>query len=115
MSWCPYNSWQRIYSYDLTAGVNKSHKGKILGGELAIWGEQAGPTVIDGLMWPRSAAAAELYWSGSYDTNGNKRTVKSVSERFYDWVYRLQARGINAEPTQPKYCVQHPGACNVTP
>ncbi|KAG2237180.1 glycoside hydrolase superfamily [Thamnidium elegans] len=113
-SWCaPFKTWQRIYSYDYTHGIDKSHKGKILGGELAMWSEQTGPTVIDPRLWPRSAAAAETYWSGSYDKKGNRRTVKAVSERFYDWVYRMQARGINAEPVQPKYCATHPNACDL--
>ncbi|KAG2194475.1 hypothetical protein INT46_004845 [Mucor plumbeus] len=113
-SWCaPFKTWQRIYSYDLTYGIEKSHKGKVLGGELAMWSEQTGPTVIDGRLWPRSAAGAEIYWSGSYDNKGVRRTVKTASERFYDWVYRLQARGIDAEPVQPKYCARHPNACDL--
>ncbi|CEP14763.1 hypothetical protein [Parasitella parasitica] len=113
-SWCaPFKTWQRIYSYDMTYGVEKSHKGKILGGEAAMWAEQTGPTVIDGRLWPRAAAASEVYWSGSYDNKGTRRTVKAVSERFYDWVFRLQARGIDAEPVQPKYCARHPGACDL--
>ncbi|KAI8060395.1 glycoside hydrolase superfamily [Gilbertella persicaria] len=113
-SWCsPFKTWQRIYSYDMTLGIDKSHPGQVLGGEVAMWSEQTGPTVIDGRLWPRSAAAAELYWSGSYDKQGERRTIKTASERFYDWVYRLQARGINAEPVQPKYCAQHPHACDL--
>ncbi|OAD03090.1 glycoside hydrolase family 20 protein, partial [Mucor lusitanicus CBS 277.49] len=113
-SWCaPFKTWQRIYSFDMTYGIEKAHKGKVLGGEVAMWAEQTGPTVIDGRLWPRSAAAAEVYWSGSYDNKGTRRTVKTVSERFYDWVFRLQARGIDAEPVQPKYCARHPGACDL--
>ncbi|KAG2202421.1 hypothetical protein INT47_008892 [Mucor saturninus] len=115
-SWCaPFKTWQRIYSYDMMLDIaNDTHKGSILGGEVAMWSEQTGPTVMDGRIWPRSAAAAEIYWSGSYDEEGERRTVERVSERFYDWVYRLQARGIDAEPVQPKYCAQHPGACNLS-
>ncbi|KAI7900400.1 glycoside hydrolase superfamily [Cokeromyces recurvatus] len=113
-SWCaPFKTWQRIYSFDMTHGIEKSHGGKVLGGETAAWAEQIDENVIDGRLWPRSAAAAEIYWSGSYDTKAKRRTVKTVSERFYDWNYRLQARGIQAEPVQPKYCHQHPGACNL--
>lgn len=113
-SWCaPFKTWQRIYSYDLTFGIEPSHTGRVLGGEVAVWSEQTGPTVLEPRLWPRSAAAAELYWSGSYDDGGIRRTVQTVSERFYDWVYRLQARGINAEPVQPKYCALHPNACDL--
>lgn len=89
VSWCgSFKSWQRIYSYDFTKDISKDHKGKVLGGELAMWAEQTGPTVIDSRLWPRSSAAAGLYWSGSYDRDGERRTVKQPSERFYDWVYR---------------------------
>ncbi|KAI9264621.1 glycoside hydrolase superfamily [Helicostylum pulchrum] len=113
-SWCgPFKTWQRIYGYDMTKGIEKDHTGKVLGGELAMWAEQTGPTVIDGRLWPRSASAAEVYWSGSYNRDGERRTVKQSSERFYDWVYRMQARGINAEPVQPKYCATHPNACDL--
>ncbi|KAI8333762.1 glycoside hydrolase superfamily [Blakeslea trispora] len=113
-SWCnPFKTWQRIYSYDMTYGTSSKDKGKILGGEVALWSEQSGPTVMDGRLWPRSAAAAEIYWSGSYDTSNKRRTVKDVSERFYDWVYHLQARHIDAEPVQPKYCAKHPHACDL--
>lgn len=96
----------------MTYGI-KSHTGKILGGEAALWSEQSGPTVLDSRLWPRAAAAAEIYWSGSYDKKGTRRTVKTVSERFYDWVYRLQDRGIGAAPVQPKYCAEHPNACDL--
>lgn len=114
-SWCaPFKTWQRIYSYDMTLGITETQKGKVLGGEIAMWSEQTGPTVMDGRIWPRSAAAAEIYWSGSYTEEGERRTIQQVSERFYDWVYHLQARGIDAEPVQPKYCAQHPNACNLS-
>jgi hexosaminidase len=88
--------------------------GKVLGGEVAMWSEQTGPSVLDGRLWPRAAAAAEIYWSGNHDKQtGVRRTVKEVSPRFYDWVYRLQSRGIAAEPVQPKWCARHPGECDL--
>ncbi|CAO3637158.1 unnamed protein product [Cunninghamella blakesleeana] len=113
-SWCaPYKTWQRIYSFDLTHGV-KDTPGKVLGVELALWAEQSGPTVLDSKLWPRSAAAAEITWSGSYDKDGKRRTVNGdVMARFSDWVYHLQARGIGAAPIQPKFCAKHPHACDL--
>ncbi|KAG1464348.1 hypothetical protein G6F55_001835 [Rhizopus delemar] len=113
-SWCaPSKTWQRIYSYDMNLGIPKDSPGKIIGGETAMWSEQTGPTVLDGRLWPRSAAAAEIYWSGSYDEDNKRRTVKDVAERFHDWNYRLQARGINSEPIQPKFCAKNPGLCDI--
>ncbi|CAO3664780.1 unnamed protein product [Rhizopus stolonifer] len=113
-SWCaPSKTWQRIYSYDMTMNIPKDSPGKIIGGETAMWSEQTGSTVLDGRLWPRSAAAAEIYWSGSYDKDNNRRTVKDVAERFHDWNYRLQSRGISSEPIQPKYCAKNPGLCDL--
>lgn len=113
-SWCaPVKTWQRIYSYDMTLDISESSPGKIIGGEAAMWSEQTGHTVLEGRLWPRSAAAAEVFWSGSYDEDKNRRTVKDAAERFHDWNYRLQARGINSEPIQPKYCAKNPGLCDL--
>ncbi|CAO3648518.1 unnamed protein product [Cunninghamella echinulata] len=113
-SWCaPYKTWQRIYTYDLTYGITKDSPGKVLGVEAALWSEQAGPTVLDSKLWPRTSAAAEITWSGSYDKDGKRRTVAQAMARFSDWVYRLQARGINAAPIQPKFCAKHPHFCDL--
>ncbi|SAM02102.1 hypothetical protein [Absidia glauca] len=113
-SWCaPYKTWQRIYTFDPTHGVSKNHPGKVLGVELALWSEQSGPTVLDMKLWPRSAAAAEIFWSGPYDKKNKRRTLGEVQPRFNDWVYRLQARNIAAIPIQPKYCAKHPHACDL--
>ncbi|KAI8333158.1 glycoside hydrolase superfamily [Chlamydoabsidia padenii] len=113
-SWCaPYKTWQRIYTFDPTYGISKDHPGKVLGVELALWSEQSGPTVLDGKLWPRSAAGAEIFWSGPYDKNNKRRTLAEVQPRFNDWVYRLQERGIAATPIQPKYCAKHPHACDL--
>ncbi|CAO3637154.1 unnamed protein product [Cunninghamella blakesleeana] len=113
-SWCaPYKTWQRIYSFDPTYNIPKDSPGKVLGIELALWSEQAGPSVLDAKLWPRSSAAAEITWSGPYDKKGNRRTLGEVLPRFSDWVYHLQARGIQAIPIQPKYCAKHPHACDL--
>ncbi|KAL0089561.1 glycoside hydrolase family 20 protein [Phycomyces blakesleeanus] len=113
-SWCsPFKTWQRIYSYDMSFEVKDSHPGKVLGGEAALWAEQSDYHVVDGRLWPRASAAAEIYWSGSYDNKNQRRTVEEFQPRFLDWVYRLQSRGINAEPVQPKWCAKHPQACDL--
>ncbi|ORZ17784.1 glycoside hydrolase superfamily [Absidia repens] len=113
-SWCsPYKTWQRIYTFDPTHGITKDQPGKVLGVELALWSEQSGPTVLDMKLWPRSAAGAEVFWSGPYDKKNNRRTLAEVQPRFNDWVYRLQDRGIAAVPIQPKYCAKHPHACDL--
>ncbi|KAI9278972.1 glycoside hydrolase superfamily [Phascolomyces articulosus] len=113
-SWCaPYHTWQRMYTYDPTYGIPEDSPGKVLGGEVCMWNEQGGPTVLDSKLWPRSGAAAELWWSGGYDKDGNRRTVRNLQPRILDWNYRLMARGIQAQPLQPMWCVKHPEKCDL--
>ncbi|KAI8143947.1 glycoside hydrolase superfamily [Fennellomyces sp. T-0311] len=113
-SWCaPYKTWQRIYSFDMEYGIAADSPGKVLGGEVPLWAEQVGPTVLDMKLWPRGGAAAELWWSGSYDKEGNRRTARNLLPRISDWNYRLIARGIAAQPLQPLWCVKHPERCNL--
>lgn len=97
-SWCaPYKTWQRIYSFDMTKGINGvSGEGKVLGGEVALWSEQSDETVLDAKLWPRASAAAEVFWSGSYDKDGKRRELSEVWPRMNDWRFRLLKRGIGA-------------------
>jgi hexosaminidase len=41
----------------------------IVGGEVCAWGEFLSPENIDGRIWPRTAAAAERFWSPQNVTN----------------------------------------------
>jgi hexosaminidase len=112
-SWCaPYKTWARIYSYDITFNLTEGEAALVLGGEVALWSEQADETVLDSRLWPRAAAAAESLWSGNKGANGVDRASEALT-RLNDWRYRLVARGIHAEPLQPLWCVLHPGGCNI--
>lgn len=112
-SWCaPYKTWARIYSYDITFNLTEGEAALVLGGEVALWSEQADETVLDSRLWPRAAAAAESLWSGNKGANGVDRASEALT-RLNDWRYRLVARGIRAEPLQPLWCVLHPGGCNI--
>uniref|UniRef100_A0A2K1R5N6 beta-N-acetylhexosaminidase n=1 Tax=Populus trichocarpa TaxID=3694 RepID=A0A2K1R5N6_POPTR len=47
-SWCgPFKTWQTIYNYDITYGLTPEETKLVLGGEVALWSEQARPTVLD--------------------------------------------------------------------
>ncbi|KAG0607553.1 hypothetical protein M758_8G037600 [Ceratodon purpureus] len=112
-SWCaPFKTWARVYDYDITFNLTSKEAKLVLGGEVALWSEQADETVLDSLLWPRSSALAESLWSGNRGPNGMKRYAEALN-RLNDWRYRLLARGINAEPLQPYWCLKHPGQCNV--
>lgn len=112
-SWCgPFKTWQTIYNYDITYGLTDEEAKLVLGGEVALWSEQADPTVLDARIWPRASAMAEALWSGNRDKTGMKRYA-DATDRLNEWRYRMVAgRGIRAEPIQPLWCIRNPGMCN---
>lgn len=74
-SWCaPYKTWQRIYDFDITGGLNDDQKKHILGAEAALWSELADDTNTTPKIWPRLAALAESTWSGNRDKNNHLKT-----------------------------------------
>lgn len=111
-SWCaPFKTWQTIYNYDITYGLSEEKAKLVLGGEVALWSEQADPTVLDSRLWPRTSAMAEALWSGNRDETGKKRYAEAT-DRLNEWRHRMVSRGIGAEPIQPLWCVRNPGMCN---
>uniref|UniRef100_A0A1J3IYZ7 Beta-hexosaminidase n=1 Tax=Noccaea caerulescens TaxID=107243 RepID=A0A1J3IYZ7_NOCCA len=112
-SWCaPFKTWQSIYNYDITDGlVDEEERKLVLGGEVALWSEQADSTVLDSRLWPRASALAESLWSGNRDERGVKRSGEAV-DRLNLWRDRMVKRGIGAEPIQPLWCLRNPGMCN---
>ncbi|ERN20443.1 hypothetical protein AMTR_s00068p00120560 [Amborella trichopoda] len=112
-SWCgPFKTWQRIYDYDITNGLTTKAAKLVLGGEVALWPEQADGTVLDARLWPRTADFAEAMWSGNWGETGMKRYAEAT-DRLDEWRYRMVARGVGAEPIQPQWCLKNPGMCNL--
>lgn len=112
-SWCgPFKTWQTIYNYDITYGLNPEEARLVLGGEVALWSEQADVTVVDSRIWPRASAMAEALWSGNRDEGTGKKRYAEATDRLNQWRYRMVGRGIGAEPIQPLWCVKHPSMCN---
>lgn len=111
-SWCaPFKTWQRIYDYDIAEGLSAEERDLVVGGEVALWSEQADATVLDGRVWPRAAALAEALWSGNRDESGKKR-YEEATDRLNEWRWRMVERGVGAEPIQPLWCARNPGMCN---
>lgn len=113
-SWCaPYKTWQRIYSFDFAANQTKAQQKHILGAAATLFGEQVDDTVISSKVWPRAAALAELTWSGNRDPATGKKRVTTFTQRLLNFREYLVANGIGATPVVPKYCLQHPHACDL--
>ncbi|MCJ1399272.1 N-acetyl-glucosamine-6-phosphate deacetylase [Xylographa trunciseda] len=109
LDWCsPVNNWRQIYSYDPTINVSLSDQDLLLGGEIQIWGELTDPVNLDGKLWPRAAAAAEVLWSGP---KGPKGVNEDVTRRLAEMRERLVDRGFAASMVQMEWCLQNQGGC----
>ncbi|GAB5587375.1 hypothetical protein Unana1_02275 [Umbelopsis nana] len=108
----PFKVWQRVYQYDLLFNLTSSEAEKVLGGEVALWSEQADETVVDQRLWMRASAAAEILWSGRFEPNGTQRDVGFAAPRLLDFRYRMVERGLSPEPFVPFWCATNPHGCD---
>ncbi|KAG4419006.1 woronin body major protein [Cadophora malorum] len=112
-SWCaPYKTWQRIYDYDFTTNLTTAEAAHVIGVTAPLWAEQVDDQVISSKFWPRAAALGELAWSGNKNADGEKRTTE-LTQRILNFREYLVALGVGAAPLMPKYCLQHPHACDL--
>ncbi|BGP12495.1 Glucosamine-6-phosphate isomerase (Glucosamine-6-phosphate deaminase) (GNPDA) (GlcN6P deaminase) [Rhodosporidiobolus nylandii] len=94
-SWCdPFKTWQKMYSFDpLQAGtLTEWQQSLVMGGEALLWTEQTSAESFESVVWPRAAAAAEVFWTGGSLEDGS-RNVSEALPRLHDWRYRAVARG----------------------
>ncbi|KAL8782957.1 MAG: hypothetical protein Q9213_004964 [Squamulea squamosa] len=104
----PYKNWRHMYAYDPVADVPKSQRHLVIGGEAHLWGELTDSVNLDGMLWPRVAAAAEVMWSAP-----GKKPDESTTRRLADMRERLVMRGIRAGVVQMEWCLRHAGGCRV--
>ena len=104
--WCsPYKNWRQIYSYDPLADIPEDKRHLVVGGELHLWGELTDSVTLDGILWPRAAAGAEVLWRGP------GKVKEDVTKRLAEMRERLVARGIGAGMVQMEWCLQNEGGC----
>ena len=104
--WCaPYKNWRQILSYDPLAGIPEEKKYLVVGGEVHLWSELTDGVNLDGMLWPRAAAAAEVLWRGKGEV-GEESTRRLAEMR-----ERLVARGIGAGMVQMTWGLMNEGSC----
>ena len=104
----PYKNWRHVYSYNPLKGVQTNLQHLIQGGEVHLWGELTDSVSLDGKLWPRVAAAAEVMWSGT-----EKMPDEGTTRRLAEFRERLVARGVRAEMVQMEWCLRYKGGCTL--
>ncbi|CAH2107988.1 unnamed protein product [Euphydryas editha] len=105
-NWCsPYIGWQKVYENSPKL-IAREYSDQILGGEAALWSEQADATTLDARLWPRAAAMAERLWAEP-DSPWNAAEARMLHVR-----ERLVNMGIKAESIEPEWCYQNEGYCH---
>ena len=101
----PYKNFRHMLSYDPLAEIPPSQRHLVVGGEVHLWGELTDGVNLDGMLWPRVAAAAEVLWRGK-GTVGEESTRSLAEMR-----ERLVAMGVGSGPVQVTWCLMNPGNC----
>lgn len=94
-------TWQKVYSFEpyqyCDALTNSTRQALVLGGEVAMWGEQADASDLDRAIWPRAAAAAERWWTPLVEVEAHN-TSSDVGGRLANFRCLLVRRGVGAAP-----------------
>ena len=108
-SWCdPYKSWRTMYFNDPLKGVESSDRERIIGGEVALWSEVAGPGSIGAKLWPRASAYGSRLWN--YDA-GVGADVVEVEMDLGTLAMSMQRRGVPCDLIIPEFCLQNQELC----
>ncbi|KAJ9070800.1 Glucosamine-6-phosphate isomerase (Glucosamine-6-phosphate deaminase) (GNPDA) (GlcN6P deaminase) [Entomophthora muscae] len=111
---CNSKTWQEIYTLDLQNYITFKPGTAPIGGEVALFSQQADTYSLDYLLWPRSsAAAAEVLWAEP-NLDGNTVFIPADTlARLSNFRFRLLAHGIKAMPLQSLLCAFDPTRCDI--
>ncbi|MCJ1297977.1 N-acetyl-glucosamine-6-phosphate deacetylase [Hypocenomyce scalaris] len=104
----PLKNWRHIYSYDPLASIPERNRHRVLGGEVHLWGELTDGVSLDGMLWPRAAAAAEVLWTG-----GRRGVDEGVTRRLAEMRERLVRKRVGAGVVQMAWCLMNEGGCRL--
>jgi len=113
-NWCsPYKQWQAQHGNDPYAILELQNvsnldvaKANVLGGEVALWTEQADAASMMSKIEPRASAYAERLWRGPLTGNWVEAERRLVIHR-----ERIAGRGIMADTLTHGWCRQNEGKC----
>lgn len=80
-----------MYAYDPVADIPQNQRHLVVGGEVHLWGELTDSADLDGMLWPRVAAAVGVMWSAP-----GKKPDESTTRRLADMRERLVMKGVGA-------------------
>jgi hexosaminidase len=104
----PYMTWRHIMAFNPYTNITSTQRGQILGGQVQAWAEQTDEHNLDSQLWPRAAAACEVFWGG--DRKGAyPRDAREYMRAMHDMRYRMVERGTEAKPLAPHWCAVNPG------
>ncbi|EEH47611.1 uncharacterized protein PADG_03695 [Paracoccidioides brasiliensis Pb18] len=111
VDWCsPYKNWKHMYIYNPLEGIPGKLHHLVEGGEAHMWSENVDPVILDSLVWPRAAAAAEVLWSGPRTAD----QIHDASFRLSEWRERAVIdMGVRASLAQLTYCLMREGSCEL--
>lgn len=93
------NTWEIMYHYDPSVGLSVEEAGRVVGGEVAMWGEKVDESNIEGIVYPRACAVGERLWS--------EESVNDVDEaegRLEQHRCRMRDRSFRPGAMSPGYC-----------
>ena len=117
-NWCsPYKEWQLQHQNDPTRMLEERNLdnlaeavANVLGGEVALWTEQADGHSMMQRIEPRAAAYGERLWRGPRTGGWQEAERRLVRHR-----ERLVSRGVAAETMTHGWCRQNEGKCILHP
>ena len=104
----PYKNWRMVYSYDPLADIPAHNRHLIMGGEVHLWSELTDSVTLDGILWPRVAAAAEVLWSGP-----GRLPSEDTTRRLAEMRERLVIAGVSSSMVQMEHCLRYKGSCKL--
>lgn len=73
----PTTSWETYYNRDyVPKSLTPEQRRRLLGGEAAVWAEMVSSEVLNGVVWPKTAAIAERLWNEVKNADDFAQRVK---------------------------------------